>query len=344
MEHQPTDAATRTRRGPGTSEARRALGERCRLLSAPVAITNRRTRTIIACVAALGAGALVAGCGDDEDESASTRAAPAASTAPAAPASFAIEATADGKKKKLAFPASVKAGLVTLTLTNSDKSPRSAGIVRLLDDHTVEEFEKAVDKEGAPIPAWIEDGGGVAGVKPGQSGSVTQVLAPGEYGITDQSGGEGEGPSNSDLGARGEFTVTGPPSDAELPDQPATLTATDDGQDEYGFEFDGLKAGVNQVRFENTGKELHHAIIFPINEGKTIADVTAAFASDEPPKGPPPVDFENGLGTQVIDGGIAQNLELEFKPGKYAVVCFVQDRKGGKPHVAQGMIDELTIE
>ncbi len=299
---------------------------------------------MILCVAALGAGALVAGCGDDEP--ASKPAAPAASAGPAAPASFAIEATADGKKKKLAFPASVKAGLVTLTLTNSDKTLRSAGIVRLLDEHTVEEFEKAVDKEGAPIPAWIEDGGGLTAVKPGQTGSVTQVLAPGKYAITDDEtqSGDGEGPSNSDLGARGEFTVTGPPSDAELPDQPATLTATDDGQDEYGFEFDGLKAGVNQVRFENTGKELHHAIIFPINEGKTIADVTAAFASDEPPKGPPPVDFENGLGTQVIDGGIAQNLELEFKPGKYAVVCFVQDRKGGKPHVAQGMIDELTIE
>ncbi|CAA9501660.1 MAG: hypothetical protein AVDCRST_MAG53-2030 [uncultured Solirubrobacteraceae bacterium] len=301
-------------------------------------------RTAITCVAALGAGAL-AGCGDDEP--ASKPAAPAASAAPAAPASFAIEATADGKtKKKLTFPDSVKAGLVTLTLKNSDSVPRSAGIVRLLDDHTVEEFEKAVDKEGAPIPAWIEDGGGLTAVKPGQTGSVTQVLAPGKYGITDDEteSGDGEGKSNSDLGARGEFTVTGPPSEAKLPDQPATLTATDDGQDEYGFEFDGLKAGVNQVRFENTGKELHHAIIFPINKGKTIADVTAAFASDKPPKGPPPVDFENGLGTQVIDGGIAQNLELEFKAGKYAVVCFIQDRKGGKPHVAQGMIDELTIE
>lgn len=298
-------------------------------------------RTILTCVGALGAGVLVAGCGDDKSASKD-----AARAAPAAQVSFAIEATSEGKKKKLTFPATVKAGLVTLTLTNSDTSPRSAGIVRLLDDHTVDEFEKAVDKEGAPIPSWIEDGGGIATVKPGQTANVTQVLAPGRYGITDDEteSGDGEGKSNSDLGARGEFTVTGPASDAELPAQPATLTATDDGQDEYGFEFDGLKAGTNKVRFENAGKELHHAIIFPINKGKTLEDVTAAFASEGPPKGPPPVDFENSLGTQVIDGDIAQNIELDFKPGKYAVVCFIQDRKGGKPHVAQGMIEELTIE
>ncbi len=98
------------------------------------------------------------------------------------------------------------------------------------------------------------------------------------------------------------------------------------------------------MRFENTGKELHHAIIFPINEGKTIADVTAAFASDEPPKRPAARRLRERSGHAGHRRGIAQNLELEFKAGKYAVVCFIQDREGGKPHVAQGMIDELTIE
>ena len=66
------------------------------------------------------------------------------------------------------------------------------------------------------------------------------------------------------------------------------------------------------MRFENTGKELHHAIMFPIIKGKTIEDVEKAFASQ---KGPPPVDFEKGLNTQVIDGGIAQNIELDLEAG-----------------------------
>ena len=49
------------------------------------------------------------------------------------------------------------------------------------------------------------------------------------------------------------------------------------------------------MRFENTGEELHHALFFPIAQGQDDqADDEAAFASDEPPEGPPPVDFENG--------------------------------------------------
>jgi uncharacterized cupredoxin-like copper-binding protein len=296
------------------------------------------TRSILPAIVAIAAGGLVAGCGDEGKGKAAAK-----------PTAFPITATADGKKKALEFPSTVKAGLVTMTLTNSDKIARSAGIVRLLGYHTVDEYRAAIetDKEGAPIPNWIEDGGGVSTVQPGETGRVTQVLAPGRYGIADDESteGEGEGASLASLGAKGEFTVTGKASDAELPAQPATLTATDDGAKKYGFEFKGFKAGTNNVRFENTGHQLHHAVIFPINKGKTIKDAKAAFASEGPPKGPPPVDFANAVSTQVIDGGIAQNTTLDLKAGtSYAVVCFIQDRKGGKPHFAKGMIDELTVE
>lgn len=123
--------------------------------------------------------------------------------------------------------------------------------------------------------------------------------------------------SFADLGAKGGFMVTGPASDAELPARPATLTATDDGGDdegEYGFKFKGLKAGHNEVRFENTGEQLHHALLFPIARGKTIKDAEAAFTADGPPKGPPPVEFDTVISTGVIDGGIAQNLTIFLQP------------------------------
>jgi len=137
---------------------------------------------------------------------------------------------------------------VTITLTNQDTIARSAGIARLVGDHTVDEFRKVVSKRGGPIPDWIEDGGGVYTVPPGETKSVTQVLAPGKYAISDDetTEGDGEGESLADLGAKGEFTVTGPASDAELPAQPATLTAKD-----YSYEFKGFKAGKNMVRFEH---------------------------------------------------------------------------------------------
>jgi hypothetical protein len=33
-------------------------------------------------------------------------------------------------------------------------------------------------------------------------------------------------------------------------------------------------------------------------------------------------------------------IDLELKRGKYALVCFVPDRKGGPPHAFKGMISE----
>lgn len=288
------------------------------------------TRSILPAIAAIAAGALVAGCGDDE------------STATAAkPTTFAVTATAAGKKKALEFPSTVKAGPVTITLKNTDSVGRSAGIVRLVGDHTVDDFLKTVAKDGGPIPNWIQDGGGIPGVAPGATDSVTQVLAPGRYAISDDEteGGQGEGEEFNQLGAKGEFTVTGEASDAALPAVPATLTAK-----EYSFAFKGLKAGVNHVRFENTGTQLHHAIILPISQGKTFADAKASFMSDKEPTGPPPVDFDGGQNTQVIDGGIAQNVTLDLKARSYAVICFIQDREGGPPHVAKGMISELVVK
>jgi hypothetical protein len=302
---------------------------------------QRIRRVMTGCLGVLGAAAVGVGCGEDDD--------PAKDAAPAKPASFVIQASAAGKDKKaLEFPATVKAGLVTMTLKNADTGQRSAALIRVVGDHTAEDVLRVFTSDDGDnsTPSWIQDGGGLAPVKPGASASVTQVLAPGRYVLYDDATarGDGEGPSNAELGATGEFTVTGPASDAELPEQPATLTATDDGKDDYGFEFAGFKAGVNHVRFENTGEELHHALLFPINQGKTIKDAEKAFTSDAPPQGPPPVDFAAGTATAVIDGGIAQNITLDLKPGRYAVVCLITDRAGGKEHVRHGMIDELTIK
>lgn len=301
--------------------------------------TARLTRSLLA---VLAAGGLVAGCGEGEDEN--TPAKEAAAT----PVKFTIRATAEGEKKALEFPATIKTGLVEMTLVNTDEVPRSAQIVRVEGDHTVDDVLKVVNSDEAKIPDWIQDGGGLGAVKPNTSGTATQILAPGKYVIwDDEGGGEEDAPSHDELGAKGEFTVTGELGNAELPDQAARVTAIDtfEGEDrEYDFEFDGLKAGRNEVRFENTGEELHHALFFPIAEGKTIKDVEAAFTAEEEPQGPPPVDFENGVGTAVIDGDIEQNIELDLEAGKYAVVCFISDRKGGKPHAAKGMLKELTIE
>ena len=84
-------------------------------------------------------------------------------------------------------------------------------------------------------------------------------------------------------------------------------------------------------------------IAFPYRKGTRLADVKKDFMEEVEASGPPPVDFEGGAGTAVLEGGMKQVAELELKRGKYALVCFISDRKGGPPHVAKGMVAEAAV-
>ena len=35
---------------------------------------------------------------------------------------------------------------------------------------------------------------------------------------------------------------------------------------------------------------------------------------------------------------------VDLEPGEYALICFIPDDKDGKPHVAHGMISQITVE
>jgi hypothetical protein len=283
-------------------------------------------------LAALAVGlAAIAGCGDDAPNK--TPAKPAASQ----PASVTISAESTGAKTaQYEMPASIKAGLTQITFTNNAKGPREADLVRVEGDHTVKEVLAVVnDQGGAKIPDWIHAEGGVSTVMPGASSTSVQVLAPGSYYMTDS--------ADPDSGVKPakpfQFEVTGAPSGAALPKAPAQITAR-----EYGYTFSGLKAGKNEVHFQNTGKELHHALFFGEAAGATRAQVLKYFTSQGKVKGKPPIDFSTSSATTVLDGGTEQNTELDLKPGKYAIVCFLTDRAGGPPHIAKGMFAEVTVK
>lgn len=79
----------------------------------------------------------------------------------------------------------------------------------------------------------------------------------------------------------------------------------------------------------------------PIKQGKTIADVRKFIKTE---KGEEPIDEKGTVDTPVLEGGGSQVAQLNLKKkGKYALLCFVPDRKGGPPHVAKGMISEATV-
>jgi hypothetical protein len=252
-----------------------------------------------------------------------------------APTRFAVTATEAGKQLRLSVPKSVPAGLVTVELSNMGKAFHEAQLVRLDQGHTPQDALKVTAAEGAPSPDWIHAAGGTGPAPPGGKRSATQRLRPGNYIVYDAPfQNEGQGLK---FGVA-SFKVEGKADDgAELPTAAAKIEAYD-----YGFRVSGLTTGKNRIEFSNTGRETHHVIAVPYRPGATLAEIRKAFSNEGGAE--PPLDYENTSYTARIAGSTQQITELTLdKPGKYALLCFVSDRKGGPPHVARGMVAEISV-
>ncbi len=241
-----------------------------------------------------------------------------------------LEMTGSGKSVKLTAPGSTKAGLTKITFKNSTKKDASAQLVKVDGNQSVEEVIKVGDSwgdKGTPLPDWFTLQGGPSAA-PGQTGTVTKNLAPGKYYAID-----------IDSDASAPIEVTGSQASGQ-PTAGPTVDAV-----EYSFKATGLKTGKQTVLFQNKGKEPHFIVGGPINPGKTIADVKKAVTSEGGPSGPPPFDEKSAFDTTIIEGGETQAVEIDFKKkGKYVLLCFIPDRKGGPPHVVKGMVSEANVD
>jgi hypothetical protein len=248
------------------------------------------------------------------------------------PTSLAIKVSGSGKDATFSMPKSAKAGVTRIEVTNDAKAKHATQFVRIDSGHTPDEASKAASAwgdKGKPLPAWIHLGGGVPTVAPGATGTSTQVLAPGKYFVVDLE-------ADNTSGVEATFEVTGkPPKGAGLEAPTAQINAI-----EYTFKSAGLKAGPSPVLIQNQGKEPHFIAAARIKPGKTIADVKQAIKSE---KGPPPVEEASSVTTPVQDGKGKQVVELNLKKGKYALLCFVPDRKGGPPHAFKGMVAQAVV-
>jgi hypothetical protein len=285
----------------------------------------RYCRAFASGVALFATLAFVTGCGGDEggDEA----------------KSISIEATEPAKDRyRLEAPQSVEAGIVDVEFTNSGRLEHEAQFIKVEGNRTTEQALAAFDRilRGGPAPDWFLARGGVGTTAPGGTATITQQLDPGSYVIVDS--GEPEGRDvqpHYREGASTELEVTGDPTDADLPDADATVTAS-----EYQFTSSGLKAGRNRIELRNAGAQWHHLIVARMNPGATIADIKRSFRTE---RGRPPIEEENVEETSVIDGGEAQLTEVDLESGNYALMCFIPDRTGGPPHVAKGMISQATV-
>jgi uncharacterized cupredoxin-like copper-binding protein len=269
---------------------------------------------------ALAGCVIVTGCGDDDDEGSSGQS--------AKPGSLAVKATGPKGAAQFTVPKKAPAGAVTVEFTNNAKEPLDSQLVKVEGEHSYDEVAAELGKavRGKAVADWFVAAGGVATVEPGKTGSVTQDFEPGTYYVL---GGNKapKSPARFDV-ASGEGST--------LPETDGTVVAT-----EYKFTGDGLKAGKGKVELRNDGGNWHHFLAAPLKKGATIAQAKKYLQTE---KGAPPFSEENGVETTVMNPGVAQVVDVELKPGRYAFFCFVADREGGPPHVQKGMVSEVKVE
>ncbi len=228
-------------------------------------------------------------------------------------------------RARYSAPRSIPAGLTRITLENEGHKPHKAQLVRVQGSHSI----AAARRARRPLPKWLYSAGGVGVTRPGRTDSVIQRLDPGNYYVTGNFG---------EKGRVAPLRVVGEKSGAGLPPTSGSIVTN-----EYSFITSALKAGTSSVEFKNDGLEPHHAVLAPVQRGGSVRQLRRFLKG----KGPIPVgkvvDLEKAQETSVLERGQTQIVRLRLKPGKYALLCFVSDRKGGPAHVVKGMVDQLTV-
>ena len=221
-------------------------------------------------------------------------------------------------------PRSVRGGLVEIRLRNVGAGTQKAQLWRIDGDHTVKEALKARH----PLPDWLRYAGGVGLTRPGRTGRTLQALPAGRYYVAG---------TLDEPGSVASFSVTAPGRPPPPARAPARIEAID-----FSFRASGLRAGANSVDFDNTGREPHHAFMARMRGGAELADVRRFFTRPVT-TGPPPVDTEVTRETAVLEGGERQVTQMQLAAGRYALVCFVRNRRGGPTHLELGMINEVRV-
>lgn len=248
------------------------------------------------------------------------------------PHDLAIEITGSAANAEFAVPRKAEAGVTRIEVENGTGSgEHSVQLIRIQGDHTPEQALGAANawaSRGAPLPDWVQFEGGVPTVAPGSTATSTQNLPAGNYVVVDLEGEQGE--------AKATLTVSGePPKGEGLPAPRGRVNAS-----EYTFRSAGLAAGRAKVLIDNQGRQPHHLVAAPIRPGRTLADVRRGFRSRN---GRPPIDRAAARRTPILDTRRRQVVELELREGRYALICFVPDRKGGPPHAVKGMIAPAEV-
>lgn len=224
-------------------------------------------------------------------------------------------------------PDTLPSGVTTFHLMNEGKEPHHVVLVKL----ALADFQK-VNLAGALPPDLVVLGGPNAAA-PGGTAEATVDLTPGSYTVVCLIP-AADGKPHMMKGMARPLVVTQGSSTAAMPVADITVKLSD-----YAFEVTGpLTAGRHVIRIEDAGPQMHELIFVKLEPGKTVQQMVAWL---EKPEGPPPGSLVNGAAPMTV--GVVNVTTVDLSAGDYGLICFVSDSKDGKPHIAHGMIKQITV-
>jgi uncharacterized cupredoxin-like copper-binding protein len=275
----------------------------------------------------------LAGCTAREAPQTADSTVTATATTPAAPNVVEINAS----EYKFEAPDQVPAGLTMFKLNDTGKELHHATLIKLDSGKTFNDLMEGMKnmKPGTPPPGWVIPAGGPNAAAPGASSNLITVLEPGNYAIVCFIP-DARGVPHVAHGMAKALTVT-PNASANMSEPNADITVI---LKDYQFDFSQpLTAGKHTLKIVTAPGQPHEYTFFQLMPGKKADDIPKYVEAGM--KGPPPGVPIGGVA--AMSAGNTAYYEVDLKPGDYAIVCFLEDAKDGKPHFTHGMIQQIKV-
>jgi hypothetical protein len=241
-----------------------------------------------------------------------------------------------------AAPDTVPAGWTQVRLVSAGPSMHHAALMKIEGGKTFDTLMAMLRTPPAPnappmaSPPWLKEIGSPNAPSPGDTSSVITQLEPGHYAILCFIP-DSLGRPHFILGMSRPLEVTaasGPTAAEPVADMEIKLS-------DYTFtESAPIAAGHRTIRISNEGPQSHEVIIARLDSGTTARQLGDWVTGGM--HGAPPAQPVGGT-TGISIGGHAYVVG-DFRPGHYALICFIPDSADGKDHMSHGMLKEITVD
>lgn len=252
----------------------------------------------------------------------------AAHAAPAAMRTITISAA------RLAFPASIPAGMLSLRLVADAHHLLDVGLARINPGASMAAIQAAsAAGDMARLGQFVTFIGGEGVPVRGTGTVVLDLHTPGRYGLH-------VARADQDPGQMFLFTVT--PAVAPAATSRADVHVTLRGTTILGMPR-SLRAGSTTFQVSNRAQSIRDLVLFRIDPGKTVQDVLAASRVDAQ-TGKDPSWLHGAGSVDVLSPHQTAWATLVLAPGSYVALCPLPDPQAhGRALIYEGMITSFTV-